>query len=72
LSTFFVVSISQPFAAWASQSENPAAHVIEQAPSAQVAEALFVEQALPHPPQCAASVSVLTSHPSFGSPLQSA
>jgi len=45
LSTFFVVSISQPLAGWASQSENPAAHFIEQAPSAQVAVALLVEHA---------------------------
>lgn len=72
LSTFFVVSTSHPSATWLSQSANPVAHLMEQAPRAQVAVSLLVEQGLPQPPQFAASESELTSQPSFGSPLQSA
>jgi hypothetical protein len=72
LSTFLVVSTSHPFALCASQSENPVVHFTEHAPSAQVAVALFVEQAWPHPAQFAGSVSVFTSQPSSGLPLQSA
>jgi hypothetical protein len=41
LSTFFVVSTSQPFDCTPSQSENPALHVIEHAPSAHAGVALF-------------------------------
>ena len=41
-STFFVVSISQPFAGCPSQSENPGLHATEHPASAQVAVALFV------------------------------
>ena len=72
MSTFFVVSTSQPFDGTPSQFENPVLHVIEQAPSAQVAVELFVEHALLQAEQFPGSESVLTSQPSFGSPLQSA
>lgn len=72
LSTFFVVSTSHPFDCTPSQSENPALHVIEQAPSAHAAVALFAEHAALHAEQFAGSASTFASHPSFGSPLQSA
>jgi hypothetical protein len=57
------VLVSQPFAAKPSQLPKPAAQAMEHAPSAQPGVPFTVEQARPHPPQCATLVSVLISQP---------
>jgi hypothetical protein len=72
LSTFFVVSTSQPSTTCVSQSAKPVLQVIEQAPRAHVAVSLFVEHAMPQVPQFLASVSVWTSQPFDARPSQSA
>lgn len=65
--------ISQPFAAFPSQSANPALHAaIAHFEAAHVSVALFVLQGRPQPPQLLALVVVLTSQPLAGLPSQSA
>ncbi len=65
------VSTSQPFAAVASQSVNPAAHVpTAQRPATHAAVAFASMQRLPHAPQFTGSVAVFTSQPSVSMPLQ--
>ncbi len=68
-----VTSASQPSDADMLQSPRPALHANPQVPDPQIAVApVRAGQALPHVPQLATALASTTSHPSAGTPLQSA
>jgi hypothetical protein len=57
-------SVSHPFAAFPSQSPNPAAHVVVHVPLAHDGTACgALAQTAPHAPQCAGLLRVSVSHP---------
>jgi len=70
----FVTFTSHPFERrLPSQSANPDSQAPTQTPSPQMGVGMWaLGQAPPQPPQCLASVLVLTSQPLLGSPSQSA
>jgi hypothetical protein len=73
LSALRLVSASHPLLRSRSQSAKPDMHESKQAPAVHVAEALFpAAHERPHAPQLFTLVDVSSSHPSRGSPLQSA
>lgn len=55
--------VSQPFAAFESQSPNPAVQATWQAPAAQLGAPLAELQTRPQTPQLSGSFTVETSHP---------
>src|SRR5207253_1026084 len=63
---------SQPVLGSLSQSAKPALQVMLHAPIVQAGVPFTDEQVLAHEPQWLTSLAMLTSQPSFGSPLQSA
>ena len=64
--------VSQPFAAFASQSPRPSSHFATMQPFEQPGVPPFTEQTLPHAVQLFGSVVRSASQPSFASALQSA
>jgi hypothetical protein len=62
--------VSQPLAAFPSQSANPAAQVILQAPATQLGVPLALLQTLPQAPQLFALLPVLISQPLRADPSQ--
>lgn len=70
--TFVFVLISQPFAAFISQSAKPPLHAIEHFAELHVGVPLFVLHTAPHDPQSSLSVWRFDSQPFVGSPSQSA
>jgi hypothetical protein len=71
LAAFVCVFTSQPFAGFPSQSAKPALQLaIPQPPAVHTPVALAGAHAIPHPPQCASEVCVLTSQPLLALPSQ--